>query len=105
MGDDRDIKKTPEPISYFTHEEAMVRNERTIKRLIISLVISIFLMFFNNVVWLYAWMQYDYESSETQTVSIDGKEGNANYIGNDGSIVNGKDSNNYKETTKENKKK
>lgn len=85
---------------YYVHEGIMARNERTIKRLIISLVISIVLMFASNALWLYAWMQYDYESSETTTttetksVDVDAKDGVANYIGNDGDITNGADKGN-----------
>jgi hypothetical protein len=44
-------------------------------------------------------MQYDYSSdatnttttTETSTVTVDGKDGVANYIGNDGDISNGTD--------------
>lgn len=98
-------KKLPDNIPYIAYEEAIVTAERHIKRLIFALIFAIFLIFINNAIWLYAWMQYDYESSETQTVNIDGKEGNANYIGNDGSIINGKDSNKNSTKTKENQKK
>ena len=92
-------------IPYFVHEGDLARSERTIKRLIIALVVTICLVFASNAVWLYAWMQYDYESSEsTQTdtsyINVDGKDGTANYIGNDGDITNG--SNN---SSKENKDK
>ena len=80
-----------ETISYFIYEEEQARNERHIKRLIISLVITILLLFFSNAVWLWAWMQYDYIGEETvsQTVDVDAKDGIANYIGNNGDIVNG----------------
>lgn len=91
--------RLPDNVPYIVHEGAMVRNERIIKRLIISLVVSIIFIFISNAVWLYAWLQYDYESSELQTISVDGKDGNANYIGNDGSIVNGEDSSKNQEKT------
>lgn len=81
-------KRNPESVPYIVHEGAMARNERTVKRLIIALVVSIALLFVSNASWLYAWVSYDYVSS----VTIDGKEGVANYIGNDGDIYNGKDS-------------
>ena len=88
-----------ENIPFVAHENEMSRMERIIKKLIIALVISIFLMFASNAMWLYAWMQYDYSSdattttttTETSTVTIDGKDGVANYIGNNGDITNGKD--------------
>lgn len=69
----------------------MARNERTIKRLIISLIIAVVLIFASNALWLYAWMQCDYTDTEsTETVDVDGSgDGIANYIGNDGDINNG----------------
>lgn len=76
----------------YDHEADMARNERTIRRLIIAIIIAIFLMFATNAVWLYAWMQYDYTSEETSTsteiqLHADG-DSNANYIGENGDINN-----------------
>ena len=78
-------------IPYIVYESTMTRFERTIKRLVIALIIAIVLMFATNVIWLYFWNQYEYvyENDTTSTVTVDGKDGVANYIGNDGSIVNG----------------
>jgi hypothetical protein len=69
----------------------MARNERAVKRLVIALIVAIALIFASNAVWLYAWMQYDYSSDMTtsEKINVDGKDGIANYIGNDGDIVNG----------------
>lgn len=79
-----------ENIPYIVYEATQARSERTIKKLIIALVISIILMFATNAIWLYAWCQYDYSSEETSTVTtVDGKDGTANYIGNNGDIHNG----------------
>ena len=75
-----------EKVPYIVHEGEVARLERTIKRLVIVVIISIALIFASNAIWLYAWNQYDYESSDTQIVKVDGKDGNANYIGNDGVI-------------------
>jgi len=81
------------PVPYIVYDEEQARNERNVKRLVIALIISICLIFASNLVWLYAWMQYDYTSEEiTHTVDVDAKEGIANYIGNNGDIVNGADS-------------
>lgn len=63
--DCKKCEKNPEPVPYIVHESAMARNERTIKRLVIALIVSIILLFSANVAWLWAWMQYDYESTET----------------------------------------
>ena len=81
-------------IPYFAHEGMMARNERTIKKLVISLIVALVLIFASNAMWLYAWVQYDYTDGETTTESVDvdgGLNGVANYIGNDGDITNGED--------------
>ena len=84
-------------ISYAAHEGAMTRMFGIIKRLIITVIISVVLLVISNGLWLYAWMQYDYSSdatttTETSTVTVDGKDGIANYIGNNGDITNGENS-------------
>lgn len=77
-------------VPFVVHESAQARNERTVKRLVIALIIAIALIFASNAIWLYAWMQYDYSSGmATSEVNVDGKDGIANYIGNDGDINNG----------------
>ena len=80
-------------VSYLLFEATQARNERTIKRLIIALIVAVTLIFASNAIWLYAWMQYDYVSEETM-VDIDSKYGPANYIGNDGDIYNGQSESN-----------
>ena len=81
--------KTPENVPYIVHETAMARNERNVKRMVVALVAAIALLFASNALWLWAWNSYDYSSEEIIIDSQDG--GNANYIGNDGDIVNGED--------------
>ena len=80
---------TPENVPYIVHETAMARNERNVKRMIVALIAAIALLFASNALWLWAWNSYDYSSEEIIIDSQDG--GNANYIGNDGDIVNGED--------------
>ena len=76
-------------VPYLVFEGQMARNERSIKRLVIALIIAIVLIFASNAAWLYAWCQYDY--GYTDTVEIESDRGIANYIGNDGEINNGED--------------
>lgn len=99
------MEKNELTIPYFVHEGDMARGERTIKKLMIALVVAIALIFASNAIWLYAWIQYDYVSSDSSSsnVQIDGKDGVANYIGNDGDITNGEDNNqkDKSETSKE----
>ena len=72
-------------IPYIVHESDMARMERQIKRLWIALIITISMLFlcFVSLVWI--MNSYDYQSYE---LSTDGG-GNANFIGNDGDIING----------------
>ena len=71
------------------NELAFAFIERTVKRQWIALIIALCMLFASNAAWLYAWMQYDY-SSEEVIVDVNSDDGgNANYIGNDGDIVNG----------------
>ena len=79
----------PESVPYIVHESSMARMERQVKRLWIALIVSVVLLFASSAIFTWAWMQYDY-SSEEIIVEQDAQDGgNANYIGNDGDIVNG----------------
>ena len=80
-------------IPHIFFEAIQARNERTIKRLIVTLIIVIVLFFLSNIAWLYVWQLYDYSGDET-VVTVDSKNGPANYIGNDGEIINGEDNGN-----------
>lgn len=72
-------------VSFIVYEGTLVRHERTVKRLIIALVITIILMFLSNLGWLYAWMQYDYIGEEI-TYSQDGQGLNNINTGNQGGV-------------------
>lgn len=78
-------------IPYVVYEGAQVRNERTFKRLLICLMVTIVLLFVSNAVWLYCWMQFEYVDLD-DTVSVEAKDGIANFIGEDGVITNGSNS-------------
>ena len=93
----KNVKSAPENVPYIVHEATMARMERHIKRLWIAVIVAVCLLFASNVAWLYAWCQYDYSSEEI--VTVDGKDGIANYIGNDGDIVNGKNNGSETEET------
>ena len=74
-------------IPYIAFEAEMARHERSIKRLIIALLLTITLLFISNVAWLWFFNQFDIES---ETVQLDSSEnGTASYVGNDGVINNG----------------
>lgn len=79
-------------IPYIAFESAQARNERIVKRLIAALILVIVLLFATNSIWIYEWMSYDCVVEDGEEITVDaGERGNANYIGNDGSIVNGED--------------
>lgn len=75
-------------VPFIVYEGTIARFERTIKRLIILVGITILLLFASNAIWLYEWNQYDY--SDVTMDNTDG--GNANYMGAgaSGVINNGK---------------
>ncbi len=75
-------------VPYIVYESAEAKNERTIKRLIIALVITIVLMFATNIIWIIEFCSFDYSAEET---TIEANDGTANYIGQDGDITYGTD--------------
>ena len=68
-------------VSYIVYEGTMARLERTIRRLIVVILILLGIIAFG----IYEWTRYDY--SDVLVDSEDG--GNANYIGANGVINNG----------------
>lgn len=81
------MDKETKDIPFIAYEYTMARFERTIKRLIIALILAIIMLFASNAMWLYEWCQYDYAD-----VTVDSEDkGNANYLeaGLNGVINNG----------------
>lgn len=87
-------------VPYIAHEAAQARAERMNKRLIIALIVAIALLFATNLIWILRDLQYDYVGSEVN-VDTEG-EGNANYIGQDGEIYNGKNNSENESESQEN---
>lgn len=89
--DCKDCKNKTADVPYIVHESAMARNERSVKRLVIALIVAIALIFASNAAWLYAWCQYDYASEETITefqqdgegINIIGDRNNAGVFDNE----------------------
>ena len=73
-------------VPYIVFEGEMARHERTIKRLVTLLILTIALLFISNVAWLWFFNQFDYS---TDTVAQDTTEGDNSYIGENGVINNG----------------
>lgn len=73
-------------VPYIVFESEVARLERTIKRLVILVVVAVALIFASNIAWLLFIGQYDFET----TTTTQNAQGNANYIGQDGDITNGR---------------
>lgn len=97
MDDDKTLT-----VPYIVYEGSQARHERTVKRLILVIILLAVMVFATNALWLYVWNQYDYVDEATQDIELDAGEGNANYIGRDlnGEINNGTDKSDDHETKK-----
>ena len=70
-------------VPFIVYEGTIARFERTIKRLLILVGITILLLFASNAIWLYEWNQYEYTD-----VTVDSTDGsNAAYMGDGASGV------------------
>ena len=76
-------------VPYIVYESEAARHERTVKRLLIALLVTVVLMVGTNLAWLWVWNQYDF-TSETYTVESN-DDGISNYLnsGMNGEINNG----------------
>ena len=80
----KENRKKLEPVPYIVHESAMARNERTIKRLWILLIMMAALLVGTNGAWL--WYESQFEDI---SVTQENEDGYNNFIGDDGDIYNG----------------
>lgn len=71
-------------VPYIVYESAMVRAERTIKKLTIVAVVALVLMFVTNIAWIYEWTQFD-----TISYGQDGEGVNNVNLGTQGDVLNG----------------
>ena len=88
---DKDAPNVP----YIVYESEAARHERTVKRLIVALIVTICLLVASNMAWLYVFNQYDI-SSESYVVDTN-DEGDASFLeagDNSGVINNGIESGN-----------
>ena len=79
----KELRKNNEPVPYLSHEMDMARQERTIKRLWILLIILIFLLVGSNCAWLY----YESQFTDEVVTEIDAEQetvdGNNYAVGGD----------------------
>lgn len=64
-----DSNKEAVSIPYYVHEGYIDRMDRTNRRLVISLILTIVLMFATNAIWVYEWTQYDYVDGYEETIT------------------------------------
>lgn len=69
--------------SRYALEFVGTRLDKTNFRLVVALILTILSLLLSNLAWLYAWMQYDYSSTET-TYTQDGQ--GTNIIGNSNEV-------------------
>jgi hypothetical protein len=82
-------------VPYIVYESEAARHERTVKRLLMALLITILLMVGTNMAWLYVFNQYDFASESYVIEGAD--DSNANMLGN-GASMNGVINNERKDT-------
>lgn len=78
-------KRKPENVPYVVFDDMVANYQWIIKKMVWALIVTVVLMFVSNAAWLWAWLQYDYSSTET-TVESDGNSV-ANYTGGDGGVI------------------
>lgn len=71
-------KRPPEPVPYVVHESDMARQERTIKRLWILLLVLIVLFVGSNAAWIYYESQWEVVQETEIEQDTDG--GGNNYV-------------------------
>lgn len=79
----------PDFVTRFDHEGTIALMERQVERLWKIILVLIFLLVGTNCAWL--WYESQFETVETtEEIFVDAEQdGVANYIGNDGDIING----------------
>lgn len=81
------MEENTSPVPYIVYESAQSRHERTVKRLIIVIIIALSMLFASNAIWVYVWSQYDtIEYDYTQDgrgINIIGSENEVNQNGSE----------------------
>ena len=71
-------------VPYVVYSDTVANDHWVIKKLVWAIVIVVCLLFASNLAWLWAWVQYDYTSTET-TLESDGNS-IANFTGGNGGV-------------------
>lgn len=73
-------------VPYIVYESAQVKHERTVRRLIVALIVCVVLLAGTNLAWLRFFSQFDFS---VDTIMQDTTDGDNSYIGASGVITNG----------------
>lgn len=94
MDNDKRLAQIP----FYVYEDMADRLDRTQRRLIIALVCSILAIVFLSVMvylinktWANVWSEFEVVADDSESISVE-SDGDANYIGRNGVIVNGENS-------------
>ena len=91
-------------VPFIAYESVLARNERIVRRLIITIVILATLLVVSNFAWLYAWCQYEYVDEEVSTTTTTVKQdGEGQNVYGNGNEVNGSDNNSKTDSKAETK--
>jgi hypothetical protein len=88
-------------MSRIAFERMQAKDERNDKWRNIIIVLLIVLLVVTNGMWLWYESQYEYVTDDYSVELDTGDGGDANYIGNDGDINNGKDNGTQENTEKD----
>jgi len=84
-------------VPFIVYEGTIARFERTIRRMVLVIILLVVAFFATNAIWIYEWNQYDYKD-----VTVDSRDGgNANYVGASGVINNNAEDKSEDEKTEE----
>lgn len=81
-------------VPYIVYEGAQAKNERTVRRLVIALIVSVGLIFASNMAWLYVWSGYDTLNTDITTTQMYKQDGEGvNIIGDSNEVGDGANTN------------
>lgn len=93
----------PKTVSYFAFESMLEREDRQQRRMLVVIIILSVMLFVSFIITaIMGWKMYkelsQFDVIDEYEVEVDSEgEGNANYIGKDGDITNGKSESNEAE--------
>ena len=88
--DDKNTDKKPVSVPFIVHESALARQERTIKRLWILVILLIALLAGSNGAWIWYESQFE-DVVTTETYESNAEDGGVAIVNRDGEVNYGTD--------------